>query len=399
MRAGNQYDNNLIRRFNNHQQNPIGYFSNQLFAQSNSILNANIRDPNFYKKMMIEREEQMRKIKRVSDLGMNQNDITDCVICPIKVAKSSADEIQKYVDEMEIMYVPEYIENNWWKNRTNAPYKKILEEKYWNKSFLKEDDLIVHRYTEADKLGLLEEYEKLVEILEDHDKELKKVIYSSSKEAEYKKEFDYVNKYKFRIKFNPKNFDDMKEYYKKEQKKLEINQRRLDEIIAKIDDGDDDITDADIKRLESEFNNYNKKSKVIPKPKISEEERNVDREIKKLMNELENEISEDGEKNPKKTKKKKMENEISIKKTHKISNEEVHNIRIVNNGKKKNVVTSNEQSVIKEEKPQKKNHQNEKQELPKTLDNISTVNIKIPGKKKEKKDDIVPVTVKISKNK
>jgi len=50
---------------------------------------------------------------------------------------------------------------------------------------------------------------------DDHDKELK-VVFSGDKEAEFKKNFEYLNNEKSRIKYNPRDCSELKDMYKKE---------------------------------------------------------------------------------------------------------------------------------------------------------------------------------------
>jgi len=237
--------NNLIRNYNKiSQPNSSGKMTN----------NSN-NNQQFYQQMMMAKAEQMKKIKNVSELGLTRDQITDMVICPIKVERSNRSEIDRYVSDEESKLAKKYIEENLWKNRTNAPYKNILKNEDWKKKFKSSADLIVHKVSNFDKIGLLDEYNKLVGLMEKHNNELR-VIYSTTKEAEHKKEFEYVNIYKYNVKYDPKNYNDLKEFYKKEQKKLENEQKRIDHIINKLID--DDITVEDIKLLEDEFLSSNK---------------------------------------------------------------------------------------------------------------------------------------------
>ena len=265
--------NNLLKNYQKSQNN-----NNSLFA-------TNIYDNRFYQQMMMQKEEKIRKIKNVSELGLSKEQIVEYVIAPIKLEKSSSKEIEKYFSDEQEKITKKYIEENWWKKRTNAPYKNILKDEDWTKQFKKEKDLIVHTVSKHDKIGLEEEYVMLLGLLEKHNSDIK-VIFSASQENEHKKHFKFVQKYKDRVKYNPKdNNIDLKEYYTKAQKKYDNDQKRLDEAIARL--MDEDITDKEIKELESEII---KPSKV---KKTTKQEKNIDDEIQELVKELGEDVLKD----------------------------------------------------------------------------------------------------------
>jgi len=253
--------------------------------QNNSLFATNIYDNRFYQQMMMQKEEKIRKIKNVSELGLSKEQIVEYVIAPIKLEKSSSKEIEKYFSDEQEKITKKYIEENWWKKRTNAPYKNILKDEDWTKQFKKEKDLIVHTVSKHDKIGLEEEYVMLLGLLEKHNSDIK-VIFSASQENEHKKHFKFVQKYKDRVKYNPKdNNIDLKEYYTKAQKKYDNDQKRLDEAIARL--MDEDITDKEIKELESEIIKPSK-----PK-KATKQEKNIDDEIQELVKELGEDVLKD----------------------------------------------------------------------------------------------------------
>jgi hypothetical protein len=253
--------------------------------QNNSLFATNIYDNRFYQQMMMQKEEKIRKIKNVSELGLSKEQIVEYVIAPIKLEKSSSKEIEKYFSDEQEKITKKYIEENWWKKRTNAPYKNILKDEDWTKQFKKEKDLIVHTVSKHDKIGLEEEYVMLLGLLEKHNSDIK-VIFSASQENEHKKHFKFVQKYKDRVKYNPKdNNIDLKEYYTKAQKKYDNDQKRLDEAIARL--MDEDITDKEIKELESEIIKPSKSKKT------TKQEKNIDDEIKELVKELGEDVLKD----------------------------------------------------------------------------------------------------------
>lgn len=253
--------------------------------QNNSLFATNIYDNRFYQQMVMQKEEKIRKIKNVSELGLSKEQIVEYVIAPIKLEKSSSKEIEKYFSDEQEKITKKYIEENWWKKRTNAPYKNILKDEDWTKQFKKEKDLIVHTVSKHDKIGLEEEYVMLLGLLEKHNSDIK-VIFSASQENEHKKHFKFVQKYKDRVKYNPKdNNIDLKEYYTKAQKKYDNDQKRLDEAIARL--MDEDITDKEIKELESEIIKPSKSKKT------TKQEKNIDDEIKELVKELGEDVLKD----------------------------------------------------------------------------------------------------------
>ncbi len=64
------------------------------------------------------------------------------------------------------------------------------------------------------------------------------MIYSTSHELEHKKKFEYNNKYKYRIKYDPSDHNKLKKdkisYYKREQKKMDNDREKTDAIIEDL---------------------------------------------------------------------------------------------------------------------------------------------------------------------
>lgn len=140
--------------------------------------------------------------------------------CFVEIDKRYADNLAKY-----------------WEKRTNQPYKNILHDQDYNKIIHDEQDLIVHKYTEADKMKA-EQIDKYKESMERHNNELK-IIYSVSKEAEHLKQFEYNHKYKYRITGKvTADQQDLKKnrimYYKKEQQKMEKDKENKEKLLESI---------------------------------------------------------------------------------------------------------------------------------------------------------------------
>jgi len=141
--------------------------------------------------------------------------------------------------------------------------------------------LIVHKVSDLDKVGLIDDYKKILKLIEEQNGQLK-VIYSASKKNEHKQAFKYVQKYRDRVSYNPKDFNDLKDYYKKEQNKYEREQKKIDDVIAKLMD-EDDIGEDAIKRIESEFLKPTRSKKN--KSNENSYEKNIDRQIQELIDE------------------------------------------------------------------------------------------------------------------
>jgi hypothetical protein len=69
-----------------------------------------------------------------------------------------------------------YLEDNYWKTRTNQPYKSALkdvmtDQEYYKKNFNKDkpEELIVYKTTEADKICLMDEFYEFEKLLEKHE--------------------------------------------------------------------------------------------------------------------------------------------------------------------------------------------------------------------------------------
>jgi hypothetical protein len=322
------YQNNLTQRYQSYANQPINYMNNQMFT-NNPAYASNIYDQNFYQQMMMQREEQMRKIRNINDLGLTKEQITEYVIAPIRVEKGDSSELTRSIDEEREQLTKGFIEKNWWSQRTNAPYKNILKDLDWKKDFKTQDDLIVHKYTDLDKVGLMDDYKALVSLIEKHNGQLK-VIFSLSKENEHKKAFKFVQKYQYRLKYNPKDYNDLKDYYKNAQKKFDRDQRKLDDVINKLMDEEIKIDDEDLKRIESEFLKPSKTKKSKTREKDREKE--IDRQLQELIDEYGEEIlkeleedSDDEKREKEKDKKSKRTKPEPRKQTKHDSDDETQN--------------------------------------------------------------------------
>lgn len=271
----NNYNNNLLNGFYNFQMNNIPFKRNALlnnnpnfkqFISQYSPYDEKARFNNIYQQMnKLKNLQQIKRLEKYNDLDkfIDKDTLKESVIAPIKVIKPP---INKIVNDYTIIKQTFDPDSNFlkelWNSRTNQPYKNILKNENYAKIPLKnakKEDLIVHRVTDADKIGLMDEFEELIQILEKHNNELK-MIYTTSKEAEYKAKFIYHNASKFRIKYDPADFKKLKkdriEFYQREQRKLERDKKKLEDLIeSAILSGS--LTDKDIKELELNDKNEN----------------------------------------------------------------------------------------------------------------------------------------------
>jgi hypothetical protein len=282
--------NNLLNQYNRHVSSSVPFASNPML-NNNPLYIGSIRDPNFCNKMNMAKIEQIKRAKRVDDFGMDKKQMMEYIICPMTVNKSTSDEILKLWKTFEDTFMP--LKEEWQRGRTNQPYKNILKNENYKKTFKTKDDLIVHKVTDADKLGLLEDYEKLMAIIEKHNDHLS-VIYSTSERNKHKKEFEYVQKYKYRLKYDPKDFDELKDFYKKEQKKISKEKRKIDEILNSL--VENDILDSkDIEKLDRELNEED--TKKLDVRNIEDELREeLGEDFDEIMRQLESDDSDEEEK-------------------------------------------------------------------------------------------------------
>lgn len=268
-------NNNLVNRFQTQQNNVP--FSNNALLNNNPAFMASSKDSSFYNKINMAKLEQIKRAKNIEDMGIDKKQIMDLVISPIVINKTKKSELDEAYNEI----TPQYGSKNnkfleeWWGSRTNQPYKNIIKKDLFNKDFKKyyndgifktnvkdKKDLLVHKITDADSDSILleAEFELLSGIIEKHNDELK-VIYSASQKNKYKKEFEYVQNYRYRLEYNPKNSEELKDFYKKEQKKINKEKRMIDDVINNLIENDQ-LTTEEIEKLSSELNVSKKSSKI-----------------------------------------------------------------------------------------------------------------------------------------
>lgn len=234
------FNNNLVSSYNQYNKN----MSNQ---NNNPLLQNPQQMNNMYQQMMqMKRMQQanimakMNEIERMrGKIKVNDDQLKKAIIKPIEVEKTDSRELLGKYREVSNKLESELKEH--WSKRTNQPYKNILKNEDYSKNFKKKEDLIVHKVTNLDKLGLEDDYNKFNKNIEKHNNELK-VVYSQNEQTNHKKKFEYNNKYKYRVKYDPKDGKELKEdnieYYKKEQQKLEKDKKKVDDIIETLMNSD-----------------------------------------------------------------------------------------------------------------------------------------------------------------
>ena len=298
----------MLNQFNQHVNNLNN--SNKMFSQNamfNQNPNTSLKDSNFYNKIQMAKLEQIKRAKKIEDMGMTKKELYEHIIDPHKIEKTSKQEIDKDLNKIEGMYVIDKTSQSndflkdLWRKRTNNPYKNVIKKelfennykKYYKDNIFKKDisdkkELMVHKVIkdiDADELLLENEFELLNGILEKHNNELKS-IYSVSNKTQFKKDFEYAQKYKYRLEYNPKDAEELKDFYKKEQKKINKENKMLDEII--------DILVEQEELSKEEVDALNNKLEEVNKVKLSDNLNNNKESIitndKYTENDLEREL-------------------------------------------------------------------------------------------------------------
>ena len=225
----------------------------------------------------------MKKIKKFNNIDQmyNQDDLKNLIIKPQKIEKPNIN-IKSLIDSKELNNANELAECV--KKRVNEPYKGIIKDFDYSKIREKhEEDLIVHKVTDADKD--LKVFDNKLDTFHNKIEEQNEKIrdtYSLDKKTEHKKEFDYQHKYKYRVKIDSTGDDDLRvdriEFYKKEQNKIEESKKKIDDILLNlIDSGilSENMDSIDYNKIDTD-DLENKLKKVFG-----------DEEFEKILKELE----------------------------------------------------------------------------------------------------------------
>lgn len=277
------YRNNLTREYANHQNNNVAFAQNPILA-NNSHFNNYTKDPNYINRINAAKAEQERKIKSVKDLNMDQKELTKCVINPIIIDKNTDEDIrnlkiecdtkaetyvalQKYSADKKNMVLAKVIPKeilDLWDKRTNNPYKRVLHnlgiDEYTKKQYNNQNDLVYFKTTaktkksenqkKADIERLEREMKTTWSLIQQHDVELE-TLFPKTENAikKHGEKFEYANVYKNRLKYDPKNCAELKEIYKKEQKKVCNDVKRIDNLVNMLF-AKDDLTKEEYEEYE-----------------------------------------------------------------------------------------------------------------------------------------------------
>lgn len=312
------HSNNLLRMHQQFQQSNVPFQQNQLMM-NNPNFTANMNNRMFQQRLYMERMQQIHRAKKGESMQFKEEELYKYLINPIQVDKAKKEELDKEYKNMLSGYIVEYdkkskndkpdeylqkklkkgyvmnkkdierkVVNNkkvkeWWDSRTNQPYKNILKKENYEKKFKNKDDLIVHRVTKKDRNKALldDELSKLEELLAEHNDQLK-IIYSKNQKSQHKKKFQYTNIYKYRMTHNAKNWDELRDFYEKEQTKIDKKEKKIDNMINLLLDGD--ILEGD------EYKTLTNELKLLSDKTLRDKEYYIGSEIDIEMKALEKDV-------------------------------------------------------------------------------------------------------------
>jgi len=196
-------------------------------------------------------------------------------------AKLEKGKFERIFNNLEQTHNPE--KEKYWATRTNIPYKNILPASEFKKEYKTEKDLIIYTVKKEDKDSKIfdEKSIQLKKQLGQHDKELKD-IYTSSKENEFKKDFEYNNLEKYKVKYDPTEFSGMKgdiiEFYKKEQLEEETKKKCIGDLIVELEGLDSDESVVKEERVDNKQTEQFEESIV---EKVTEKKQEKDNKLDK----------------------------------------------------------------------------------------------------------------------
>lgn len=245
------FNNKLILNYNQRQPQIVQgiYQNNPLLANNPHTTNAVVQ----------QRVGTLRETQRIKELELNNqtvdpNQLKKIILGQEKVPnKIDVKEFNQHVSEMERKYDATEKEKLW-KTRNNQPYKNFLPDIDYKKKYQKPEDLIVHKTSleDKDEKKLENDVEKFNSKISEQNEELN-IMYPENKKEEHKKTFQYNNVYKYAVKYDPADYDKLKEglieHYKQEQQKMEQDKQTVDDIVATMVTNKI-ITDEQAKSLE-----------------------------------------------------------------------------------------------------------------------------------------------------
>jgi len=129
-------NNRLLNQFQsyaNNNQRTMPYANNNMISQNPNFTS---KDPQFYNRIQLAKLEQIKKAKKIEDLGLDKKQLSEYVIDPFKIEKTDKKEIETQLSQRD----PEYKEGflkELWKTRTNQAYKNVLKKELFDKVYKK----------------------------------------------------------------------------------------------------------------------------------------------------------------------------------------------------------------------------------------------------------------------
>ena len=194
---------------------------NNLLTQSQSNQN---------RVQLIKQQQRIRQLEKINEFEHNNKSL----IQQQNQNKSKKNNLPIDIQNLEYQYNID--KTSFWKGRTNIPYKGFLHTLpiEINQDIKCVDDFIIHKITNTDKKELDTDLKNFLSTKEKQDKDFE-LLYSKNKKTDHLKEFEFNHKYKYKILDIPSTTETIKkdsiEYYKNEQKKIENNNKKMDEII------------------------------------------------------------------------------------------------------------------------------------------------------------------------
>lgn len=244
--------------------NPFSRFVNPNYQNNRLLQRGTMSDNNQYYQEQIKKMQELQRIKKIERLNSlekqyGKDKIRDIVLgMDKKKDNTNNNDVRQKLKKMESDHAYDHDLNknkelkSYYEGRTNNPYKTIIKDERYIKTFLEKPrpkdnqekellrkKLIVHKVTDEDKIGVNDDFNKFKGNIEKHNNELK-VIYSTSKEAEHKKKFEYNHKYRCKVKYDPSDHNKLRKdkdtELKKEEKEKEIESKNMENIMKSLAD-------------------------------------------------------------------------------------------------------------------------------------------------------------------
>lgn len=191
--------------------------------------------------------ETLNKIDKKYDMDEYKNKL----LRPIKIEKKNINIEEEIKNKKKQL---NDCEKDGLQKRTNHPYKGIIKKFDYNKKINNEKDLIIFYAKDEIKNDFNEKFNGYKNTIKTQDKDISN-IYTEDKKVNYAKEFEYVQKYKYKIECDdPENAGDnlridRVEFYKKEN----LNTNEVSDIVSDlINTGaiSDDLSNIDIDKID-----------------------------------------------------------------------------------------------------------------------------------------------------